>query len=173
MGASGGGQSSSTTTKPLTPQEMQGYYDQAMKNVEPYVPTGVSYQAPTQQTLTEGDYQALTDAYTAPLDRQKSIDLKASDQAMADRGIYTSRNAIQNNNDVNAAYAPQYAAATGQAIQAKANELSQGNTMAMANAAATDASKWRPADFIANMWGTGKASSSNSSSSGANGGFSI
>lgn len=169
MSMSGGG--SKQESKPLTPEEMQGYYDVAMKNLSPYMPTGSTYNAPTQQTLTGGDYNKLREAYTAPIDREKALALKASDQAMSDRGIYSSLNAVRNNSDVAAKFAPQYAAAEGQAINQKANELNAGNTMAMANAQAATADKWRPADYLAQLWGSGKGQTS--SGFAANGGFTI
>lgn len=173
MSMSGGGSKQSSETRPLTPQEQQAYYDQAMTNIKPYMQGADSYVAPTQKTLTDGDYEALTRAVTAPLDQAKKIDMAASDQAMADRGIYTSLNALRNNNDVSEKYAPAYAQAGGVAVNAKANELTQGNTMAMQNAAAIDAAKWRPADYIANLYGAGKGSSSSSSGGSAQGGFSL
>lgn len=166
IGLGGGKQKSSSSSGPITAEQQQGYYNQAMSNLRQYMPGADSYQAPQQQTLTGGDYEALTNAYTAPLDRTKSVDMAASDQAMADRGIYTSLNALRANNDVTERYAPAYAQAGGFAINAKQNELAQGNQMAMQNAAAADAAKWRTADYAANVWNGGKAQTSNSKSSG-------
>lgn len=165
MGFSGGKQSSSQSSKPLTPLEMQEYYDQAMKNLGPLMP-GNSYQAPAQQTLTGGDYAALEKAYAAPVQRQQDLALKTNDQAMADRGIYTSLNAIRAGNDVRETYAPQFASVGGFTMGMKANEQAQGNQMALANAQAQQESAWRPADYLGQLWGGGKANKSSGKSSG-------
>lgn len=171
MSMNAGKQSSNSSSRPLTPQEMQGYYDQALSNISQYVPGGNSYQAPTQKTLTGGDYKALEAAYAAPVQRQQDLALKETDQSLADRGIWSSLNAERAATGVREAYAPQFAAAGGQAIQAKAQEQAQGNQMALVNAAAKDAAAWRPADYYGQLWGTGKANLSSGKSSGWNGGF--
>ena len=171
-----GSQSSGSTSRPLTAQERQDVYTAGMQNLGADIPTA-TYQAPTQQRLTNGDYNKLQGdllaGYTAPIDRAKSVDLKASDQAMADRGIYTSLNAIRANNDVNERYIPQYAAAganaTNKRYDLQTAENAAGNQMAMDNAKQVYESKWRPADYKAGLWnGTG-----GTISSGTSGGWSI
>lgn len=166
MSMSGGGSKSTQESKPLTPQEMQGYYDQAMTNLKPLMPGVTPVQ---QQTLTDGDYQALTDAYTAPVLRDKALAMKDSNQNAADRGIFTSLNALRLNNDVNERFAPQIAAAGGKALEMKAAEQTQGNQISAAN----EQAKWRPADYLQSLWTGGKGQTTNGTSFAANGGFSI
>lgn len=181
MSMSGGSQGSSQTTRPLTPQEMQGYYNQAMSNLSTVMPNGSAYVAPMQQTLTGGDYDRLQSdtlkGYTAGLDYAKSKDIEGVNQNLANRGIWSSGLADKAVQDREVAFAPQYAAAGAQSTQAgltaKQAELTQGNQMAMANAAAKNEAAWRPADYLGQLWGMGKASSSTGSSYGAQGGFSI
>lgn len=166
MSMSGGGSKSTQESKPLTPAEMQGYYDQAMTNLTPVMPTVAPVQ---QQTLTGGDYKALEDAYAAPVLRDKALAMKDSNQNAADRGIFTSLNALRLNNDVNERFAPQISAAGGKALEMKAAEQTQGNQIAAAN----EQAKWRPADYLQSLWTGSKGQSTNGTSFAANGGFSI
>lgn len=167
MSMSGGGSSSQQESKPLTPQEMQGYYDQAMKNLAPVMPQTVN--PVQQQTLTGGDYQALQQGYEAPIQRQQDLALKQNNQDMADRGIFTSLNAVRSNDNTRETFAPQFAAARAKALEMKAAEQTQGNQINAAN----EQAKWRPADYLQSLWTGGKGQTTNGSSFAANGGFSI
>jgi len=130
---------------------------------------GGDYQTPTYERLGDGDYSRVSEGLNATTQRQQDLALKANDQAMADRGIYTSLNALRSNDTTRETYAPRFAANDATVMQMKAQDI------AGANAAAQDAAKqkyeasWRPADYKAGLWnGTGGVISSGSS-----GGWSI
>jgi hypothetical protein len=130
---------------------------------------GEGYNAPVYERLGEGDYRRVSEGLNAGTTRQQQLALEANDQAMADRGIYSSLNALRSNASVREGYAPQFAANDAAVVQMKAQDI------AGANAAAQDAAKqkyeasWRPADYKAGLWnGTGGVISSGSS-----GGWSI
>ena len=163
-------QKSSQESKPLTPEEMQAYFDQARGNLNGVIPTSGPVQ---QQTLTGGDYAKLEDAYRAPILRDRELALKDSNQTASDRGIFTSMNAVRNNNDVLERFAPTLAAAGGKALEMKAAEQTQGNQLALAN----DQNAWRGADYLKDLWLGGKGQTSSSSSRGSSfntqGGFQI
>ncbi len=164
MSLGGSQQSSSQTSKPLTPQEMQAYYDQAMKNLTPVLPTNTPVQ---QQTLTGGDYEALTKGYEAPIQRQQDLALAQNDQEAADRGIFSSLNAFRLKNATREAFAPQFAAAGSKALEMKAGEQTQGNQIALAN----EQAKWRLPEYLQSLWTGGRGSVTSGSSSG--GGFNV
>lgn len=167
MSVSGGGSRGTTESKPITPEEMQAYFDVAKRNLDPLVPTGPG--TVQQQTLTGGDYKALEDSYTAPLMRDRALALREADQNASDRGIYTSLNALRLRDDVNAGYAPQITAARGKALEMKANELAQGNQLAVTN----EANKWRLPEYYASLWTGGKGQTSSGSNAAVQGGFNI
>jgi hypothetical protein len=146
---------------------MQVYYDQAMSNLTPVIPTVTPVQ---QQTLTGGDYAALQQGYEAPIQRQQDLALKQNNQDMADRGIFTSLNAVKSNDNTRETFAPQFAAAGAKALEMKAAEQTQGNQIGAAN----EQNKWKTADYLQNMWlgGKGQTSLGNSSGSGFNFGIS-
>lgn len=180
MSLSGGKQKSSSSTTQLTPQEQEAYYKQGLQNFGSAIPQD-AYVAPEQQTLTGGDYTKLQDdmfkGYTAGLDYSKGRDLENFNNSAGAKGIWSSGLALKGEQDITEGYNPAYAAAGGQATQAalgaKQNELSQGNQMAMTNAALLDASKWKKADFLSNLWQAGKGSNSKSSGSGWNAGAAL
>ena len=172
MSLSGGKSKSSSSTTMLTPQEQESYYNRALQNFGGEIPQDV-YAAPEQQTLTGGDYTKLQDdmfkGYTAGLDYSKGKDLETFNNSAGAKGIWSSGLALKGEQDINEGYNPAYAAAGGQATQAalgaKQNELSEGNQMALTNAALLDASNWKKADFLSNLWTAGKGSNSQSSGS--------
>lgn len=130
---------------------------------------GTGYKAPTYERLGEGDYAAVRSGLEAPIDRAKSVDMEASNQAMSDRGIYTSLNALRANNDVSERYAPQYAGVGAAVTNLKAGDIAGANTAKMENANREYEASWRPADYKAGLWnGTGGVVSS-----GGSGGWSI
>lgn len=159
MSLSGSKQSSSQSSKPLTPQEMQAYYDQAMGNLNPAIPKNTPVQ---QQTLTSGDYDALARGYEAPIQRQQDLALAQNDQEAADRGIYSSLNAFRLKNATREGFAPQFAAAGAKALEMKAAEQTQGNQLALAN----EQAKWRLPEYLQSLWTGGKGQTSSGSSSG-------
>ena len=168
----GGKQKSSSSTTMLTPQEQESYYNRGLQNFGSAIPQDV-YAAPEQQTLTGGDYTKLQNemlkGYTAGLDYSKAKNLESFNNSAGAKGIWSSGLALKGEQDITEGYNPAYAAAGGQATQAalgaKQNELSEGNQMAMTNAALLDASKWKKADFLSGLWTAGKGSNSKSSSS--------
>ena len=172
MSLSGGKQKSSSSTTMLTPQEQESYYNRALQNIGSSLPQDV-YAAPEQQTLTGGDYTKLQDdtfkGFTAGLDHSKAQDLENFNNSAGSKGIWSSGLALKGEQDINEGYNPAYAAAGADATQAtmgaKQNELAQGNQMSMTNAALLDASKWKKADFLSNLWTAGKGSNSQSSGS--------
>ena len=172
LGLGGGKQKSSSSTTMLSPEEQESYYNRALRNVGSAIPQDV-YAAPEQQTLTGGDYTKLQGdmfkGYTAGLDRSKAQDLESFNNSAGAKGIWSSGLALKGEQDITEGYNPAYAAAGGQATQAalgaKQNELSQGNQMALTNAALLDSSKWKKADFLSNLWTAGKGSNSQSSGS--------
>lgn len=130
---------------------------------------GESYVAPTYERLGEGDYNTVREGLNAGTTRREALALKANDQAMSDRGIFTSLNALRSNDSTREAFNPQFAANDAEVVRMKAQDI------AGANAAAQDAAKqryeasWRPADYKAGLWnGTGGVISS-----GTSGGWSI
>jgi superfamily II DNA helicase RecQ len=119
--------------------------------------------------MGEGDYARVRDGLNATTERQQSTALRANDQDAADRGIFTSLNALRLKNDTREAYAPQFAANDATTVQMKAQDVAGANTAAMENANRVYESKWRPADYKAGLWnGTGGVVSS-----GTSGGWSI
>jgi hypothetical protein len=130
---------------------------------------GGDYKAPAIERLGEGDYSKVRDGLNASTTRQQDLGLQASDQAMSDRGIYTSLNALRANNDVRERYAPQFAANDATTMQMKATDIAGVNAANMENANRTYDASWRPADYKAGLWnGTG-----GTVSSGNSGGWSI
>lgn len=168
-----GSQGSSSESKPLTAEERLASYKAGMSAINP---SYASYQAPQMERIST-DYNQLqndlTEGYSAPIQRQQDLALQANDQAMSDRGIYTSKNALDLNNDVREAYAPQFANAGANAINARYGLQMQDITNANANKLAIAnnqyESSWRPLDYRAGIWnGTGGVVSSSNS-----GGWSI
>lgn len=126
---------------------------------------GAAYQVPTYERLGEGDYARVNAGLNAGTERQQGLALKANDQAMSDRGIYTSLNALRSNDSIREAYAPQFAANDATTMQMKAQDLAGVNTAAMENANRKYESSWRPADYKAGLWnGTGGVVSSGGTS---------
>jgi hypothetical protein len=139
-------------------------------------PSFAAYNAPKTERLATNYGQLqndLTTGYEAPIRRAQTVDLQAADQAMADRGIYTSLNALRARNDVNERYIPQYAQAganaTNTRMQLQTGDIAAQNAIEMENANRAYESKWRPQDYKAGLWnGTGGVISTGNS-----GGWSI
>jgi hypothetical protein len=136
----------------LTPKE------QAILNV------GGDYEAPDYLGISGGDYGKLQDlmtqGYTAPLEYQKGLDSQRLDQSLSDRGIWSSGAAVQAQEDLDAAYAPQFAnagaQATNQRYTMEAADLANQNQFKMQNAAQNFASKWKAPEFLQGIYnGTG------------------
>lgn len=164
-----GSQDSKSTSTPVSAEDRLKTYNAGWNALGGDSAMGGDYQTPTYERLGEGDYDRVKAGLDAGTERQQSLALKANDQEMADRGIYTSLNALRSNDTTRETYAPQFAANDATVVQMKAQDL------AGANAAAQDAAKhkyeasWRPADYKAGLWnGTGGVISSGSS-----GGWSI
>jgi len=123
------------------------------------------YQAPTIERMGEGDYAKVQAGLEAPIQRQQDLALRQNDQAMSDRGIYTSLNALRSNDSTREAYAPQFAGTAVTTANLKAGDISAANQAAMENANRQYESKWRPADYKAGIWnGTGGTISSGGTS---------
>jgi len=164
-----GSQNSTSSSTPVSAAQRLETYQAGQSAIGGDAAMGEAYSAPTYERLGEGDYARVSEGLNAGTERQQGLALKANDQAMADRGIYTSLNALRSNDSTREAYAPQFAANDAAVMQMKAQDV------AGANAAAQDAAKqkyeasWRPADYKAGMWnGTG-----GTISSGSSGGWSI
>lgn len=151
---------------------------------------GMKYQAPTYvgagtaQQLNGGDYDKLqsqlTTGYTAPLLQAKATDLTNNNSDLAKRGIWSSGLAVQSEDQINKAYAPQLAnagaQATAQTQTLKQQDLknvndfnlsssAQANSFGMANAQQNYNSAWAPANYIQGSYnGTGGAVSQGSGS---------
>lgn len=168
-----GSQDSKSSSAPVTADQRLETYNTGVEAMNPHF---ANYEAPNIERL-DTDYgklqSDLTSGYTAPIDRAKIIDMKRNDQAMADRGIYTSMNAIKSNNDVSERYIPQYAMAganaTNQRYALQAQDIAGANANKLTIADKQYESKWRPEDYKAGLWnGTG-----GTISSGTSGGWSI
>lgn len=131
-----------------------------------------AYQSPGAfQSLSGGDYQNLQDkvlaGYTAPLDAAKATDMRDVNSDAAKRGVWSSGLAMQAENDIAKAYAPQYAAAggaaTSQTTNLQAQELAGRNAFNQAGANAANAfnqsnaqnqfsAGWAPLNYLQNQW---------------------
>ena len=164
-----GSQGSTSTSAPVSAKSRLQSYDAGQKAIGGDAAMGGNYQAPAYERLGSGDYARVSAGLNAGTERQQGLALQQNDQAMADRGIYSSLNALRSNDSTREAYAPQFAANDATVMQMKAGDI------AGANASAADAAKqkyessWRPADYKAGLWnGTG-----GTVSSGNSGGWSI
>lgn len=168
-----GSQESQSTSAPVSPAQRLETYQKGMSAINP---TFAKYNAPNTERLAVNYNQLQNDlatGYEAPIRRAQTVDLQAADQAMADRGIYTSLNALRARNDVNERYIPQYAQAganaTNSRMQLQEGDIAAQNAIAMENANRLYESKWRPEDYKAGVWnGTGGVVST-----GTSGGWSI
>lgn len=169
-----GSQGSSSSSRPLTAAERSESYlsgrSQISNDPGNY---GAAYVAPlierrdNPERLSQGDWEKLQAGLEAPIARQQQLALKENDQAMSDRGIFTSLNAIRSNDSTRETFAPQFAAAGATATQMKAEDINRTNNLLAADTAAVNAanmenanrryeSGWRPADYKAGLWnGTG------------------
>ena len=166
-----GSQDSKSQSAPVTAAQRSEAYAAGSKAIgaDPNTYGGAQYVAPSYERMGEGDYSRLRDGLNATTERQQSLALRDNDQDAADRGIFTSLNAMRLRNDTREAFAPQFAANDATTVQMKAQDLAGSNTAAMENANRAYESKWRPADYKAGLWnGTGGVVSS-----GASGGWSI
>ena len=126
---------------------------------------GASYQAPAYERLGEGDYARVNAGLNAGTDRQQTLALKQNNQAMSDRGIYTSLNALRSNDNTRETYAPQFAANDATTMQMKAQDIAGANANKAKTADQQYESSWRPADYKAGLWnGTGGVVSSGGTS---------
>lgn len=172
MSLGGNTSNSNQQSRSLTAGERQSIYNQAMSNIN--TPGANAYVAPTQKTLSRGDYgalqQSLTDGYTAPLDYAKGKDIQNFNNSAGAKGIWSSGLAVKGENDINQGYAGQYAKAgadaTAKRYDLQSAENSQGNAMGLETALQRYNAAWRPADFRSGVWnGTGGTVSSGGSSS--------
>ena len=154
-----GSNNSGSTSTPLTAAQRLETYNAGMGAVGGT--QGSDYNAPTYERLGEGDYARVSAGLNAGTERQQGLALKANDQAMSDRGIYTSLNALRSNDSTREAYAPQFAANDAAVMQMKAQDIAGSNAASMENANRKYESTWRPADYRAGIWnGTGGVTSS-------------
>jgi hypothetical protein len=178
-----GGSSGDSSSAPLNATQRSDLYNSALSDIggtgSSIMPQG--YTAPTYasarspQMIQGGNLNTMqkqmTAGYTAPLDSAKATDLKNYNSDAAKRGVWSSGLALQGENDINKAYAPQYANAGAQATNATmgiensqlqaANSLNQQNagaqnTFNLANAQQGYQSNWAPLNYLQGIWnGTG------------------
>jgi len=176
----GGGVSSQAST-PLNAQQRSDIYQGGVSDIAGTQAAGTlntpSYVAPTyQQGMTTGDYTSMTDQLTkageAGLDYQLANAQKAENNDAAKRGIWSSGLVAQQDKDLQASFAPQYAAAGATAAGQAAN-LSQTNATAQnafnqSNAQQQFQSGWAPLNYLQGIYNqTGGAISSGGSGSGS------
>lgn len=162
-----GSNSSQQSSRPLTAGERLDAYQTGVNaiNATDRSNLGGDYVAPEFERLGEGDYARLGAGLNAGTERQQNLALRDSDQDAADRGIYTSLNALRLNNDVRERYAPQFAANDATLMQMKAGDVTAANAAAMENAGRKYDASWRPADYLAGIYNnTGGAVSSGKTS---------
>lgn len=123
------------------------------------------------RTLTGGDYDALQKALversSAPLQRAEMLQRQGVDQSAADRGIWSSGLAMEAQNQLTEALAPQYASigagataqryamqsAEQQALnQAAINDAAQRNAFNTEQAAQNYASDWAPLQYLQQLY---------------------
>ena len=108
-------------------------------------------------------YNNILKGYTDPLDAAKATDTTNYNNSAAERGIWSSGLALQGQNDIDKAYAPQYTAAGGQATSALQSELSgentynaaqsnAANTFNQGNAQNTFSSGWAPLNYLSSLY---------------------
>lgn len=161
-----------------------------MKSLNPFgladkpnmnMPTGASnpgginfplYQTPEYQTpgnyktfdTNSPAYSNILKGYTDPLDAAKATDIRNANESAAKRGVWSSGLALQGENDINKAYAPQYSAAGGAATTSQLGQLAAENTYNQAatnaanafnqqNAQNTFSSGWAPLNYLSSLWG--------------------
>lgn len=166
-----GSQESKSSSAPVTAAQRLETYQagQGAIQADNSMYGGSGYVAPRQERLGEGDYAQLRAGLEAPIRRREGQALQDTDQAMADRGIYTSLNALRARNDTAERFDPQYTEAGAATTQMKAADIAAANAAAMENANRKYEASWRPADYKAGLWnGTGGVISS-----GTSGGWSI
>ena len=186
-----GGGESSGTSRPLSAGERQDIYTSAIQNLkntdQSIMPQG--YVAPSfasagpAKTINGGDYDKLqadmTAGYTAPIQQAKETDLRNYNSDAAKRGVWSSGLALQGENDINKAYAPQFANAGAQATNARyalqsgedqnqnqynLQQSGAQNTFGLANAQQNYQSNWAPLNYLQGVWnGTGGTIGSSSS----------
>jgi len=172
-----GSGSSGQSSQPLTAGQRSDIYEGGISDIAGTQASGQlstpSYQAPSyQQGMTTGDYsqmqQQLLQGGEAGLDYQNAQAQKAMNNDAAKRGIWSSGLVSQENTDLQAALAPQYAAAGATAAGQAAN-LSQSNATAQnafnqTNAQNTYNSQWAPLNYLQGIYNqTGGAISNGSS----------
>ena len=178
MGSSGS--DSTSTSKPLTGAERAEIFNWGMGSVEggqnSNIFANTQYQSPdyTQanyQGMSGGDYdayqQALYDQQTAGLGQYETQAREYSDQDAANRGIWSSGLAMQNQNEITDKFADNYqsaaanAAAQRYAMQqqdmAQQNQFNQNNS-AMENqfnqgqSQQQYAAQWAPLEYLMGMY---------------------
>lgn len=192
---SSGGSESKSTSKPLTGRERASIFNWGMNSVQSGQNSGVfqdtdynapQYQQSNYQAMNDGDYdayeQALYDSQVAGLDQYEQRSRENVDQDAANRGIWSSGVAMQNQNDLTDAFADNYqsagANAAAQRYQMQQQDLQNQNNYNMNNAAMENqfnqntaqqeyASQWAPLEYLMGMYNqTGGAVSSSKSSGG-------
>lgn len=166
-----GDNSSSQYSMPLTAKQMAARYQTALDNINP---TYTSYNAPTYQGLSGGDYDALEQSLygsqATALDKAWANRSEQMNQSMADRGLWASGQVDKALNDTYSdEFLPQYQqaaqSAAAQRYQLQASDLASQNAFNQANAQQEYESGWRPLDYKAGLWNnTGGVISSGSSS---------
>lgn len=169
--------SSSSSSKPLTGPQRQAVFNSGISSVKSAMPwiqsQNLSYESPTAQTLTGGDYDALQNnlynSQATALDSQWAKQKDSINQDMADRGLYTSGIGAQAENKIfSRDYLPAYqqaasnAASQRYALQAQENESA--NNMALTNAAQNYASSWAPYEYLMGLYNQTGGTISTSSS---------
>lgn len=170
-----GGGGSGSSSQPLTGDQRADILNKGVAAISQNLnalPFG-GYTSPTYQPgMVAGDYntmqQQLLKGGEAGLDYAKGKDLEAYNNDAAKRGIWSSGLALRGENDINAAYAPQYAAAGATAAGQAAN-LSQQNSAAQnafnqANAQNQYNASWAPLNYLQGIFNQTGGTISNSSS---------
>ena len=131
---------------------------------------------PEYQAMQGGDYNRLEDAvregYLAPLKRFESVQREGVNQDAADRGIWSSGLAMQAQNDLTEALAPQFVAAGSAATQARYGLESQERDrlyQSEANKYGLDMQErdnqfnanWAPLNYLQGLWNETGGSISN------------
>lgn len=144
-----------------------------------------NYQSPGAYQIFDPNsptYANVLKGYTDPLDAAKAKDIQNYNNSAAERGIWSSGLALQGENDISKAYAPQYSAAGGAATQTQLGQLAGENVynQAAANSANTFnqtnsqnqfSTSWAPLNYLSSLWAGTAGNVGGTSSFGAN--FSI
>lgn len=190
-----GGSDSKSSSKPLTGAERADIFNWGMGSVEKGQNSNVfantQYNAPnynqaSYQGLSGGDYDAFEQAlYQSQISGLSDYETQArenADQDAANRGIWSSGLAMQNQNDITDKFADNYQSAGANAAaqrymmqqqdlagqnQFNQNNAAMENTFNQGNAQQQYAAQWAPLEYLMGMYNqTGGAISSSKSSGG-------